>query len=469
MLSGDHVVNPDIKMAAGDPIITVAIGSSLTLGGVLSDAGTASAGITLVSNGNGADQDPLNRTYGTLNLTGLNTFTGPIVMSGYGRLVVSNVGGTDSANALGMSSADPANLVISGFLAYTSASSATLSRGFTLAGNGVLDGIEVANADVNLTLTGPIAIQGVNAFRKTGPGTLTFANGGTNTLAPGDFQVGEGAVVFDGGTFNKVQTNIGFQEGYGDFFVGDTAGVSATLTVQNGAQVKNDGNLIVGLTGSAGTMNITGASTFTAAAANLGTTGGTATLSMGGSATLTIAGGFSAGSEDPATVGTLLMTGSSLITVNGGGVALAFGNNSGTFVGTLGTLHGADNPTITATNGSLNYNMWGGAGTLTMNANSSIVSAAGDSIIGCNASGINNVSANTKLYMNDNASIQTTDMYIGWGLEGYSSPTLLVTMTGTSHIVTTGGGSLDGAFALGKRYGIDNTLNMSEALHYKRR
>ena len=43
VLSGDHVVNPDIAMAAGDPIITVADSSSLTLNGVLSDAVTGQA------------------------------------------------------------------------------------------------------------------------------------------------------------------------------------------------------------------------------------------------------------------------------------------------------------------------------------------------------------------------------------------------------------------------------------------
>ena len=64
VLSGDHVVNPDIAMAAGDPIITVAGSSSLTLNGVLSDAGTASAALTLVGPG-------------TLTLTnGANSYTG---------------------------------------------------------------------------------------------------------------------------------------------------------------------------------------------------------------------------------------------------------------------------------------------------------------------------------------------------------------------------------------------------------
>jgi hypothetical protein len=41
-------VNPDIKMAAGDPIITVAGGASLTLNGVLSDLNAGQpAGLTI--------------------------------------------------------------------------------------------------------------------------------------------------------------------------------------------------------------------------------------------------------------------------------------------------------------------------------------------------------------------------------------------------------------------------------------
>ena len=154
------------------------------------------------------------------------------------------------------------------------------------AGAGFLDNIEVQSANVNLTFTGRIAtVNLANAFRKTGAGTLTFSNAGVNTLAPGDFQIGEGSVVFENGTFNKARVNIGFQNGSGDFFVGDTAGISASLVARNGAVVNNNGVLYLGVNGGTGTLTLAGNSQFTASALEpnqLGVNGGVAHVSLDG-------------------------------------------------------------------------------------------------------------------------------------------------------------------------------------------
>ena len=107
MISGTHVVNAPISMATGDPLVNVPVGSQLTLGGVVSGAG----GITFTGNGNGMSETP---NGGVLTLTGLNTFTGPIVMANYGRLEIGNIGPAAAPNALGQSSVDPANFVLNG-------------------------------------------------------------------------------------------------------------------------------------------------------------------------------------------------------------------------------------------------------------------------------------------------------------------------------------------------------------------
>ena len=202
-------------------------------------------------------------------------------MTGYGRLELGNAG------ALGTG---VANLTLDGTLAYTDAPSVpttvTTDRSLTFAGAGFLDYIEVQNANVNLTFAGGLnTVSTANAFRKTGAGTLTFSNAGVNTLASGDFQIEEGAVVFENGTFDKARVNIGFQNGSGDFFVGDTAGKSASLVARNGAVVNNNGLLSLGVDGGTGTLTLTGNSQFTASAldaSQFGANGGTASVSLDG-------------------------------------------------------------------------------------------------------------------------------------------------------------------------------------------
>ncbi len=128
MLSGDHIVNPDIKMAVGDPIITVAGSSSLTLNGVLSDAVTGQpAALTLVGPG-------------TLTLTGANTYTGPtIVQSGTLRW---------ATQALVV---QVPICTLAGGTFPDAGASIVLNHGFTIAGNAA---IAPAN---NLTIAGVVA------------------------------------------------------------------------------------------------------------------------------------------------------------------------------------------------------------------------------------------------------------------------------------------------------------------------
>ena len=64
-----------------------------------------------------------------LVLNGANTFTGPVVMSGYGRLEIGSIDVVANPNPLGMSSVDPSNLVLNGFLAYMGTGAGVTDRG----------------------------------------------------------------------------------------------------------------------------------------------------------------------------------------------------------------------------------------------------------------------------------------------------------------------------------------------------
>ena len=136
VLLGSHEVSADIKMAAGDPLVTVYPGNSLTLSGALSDLVSGQpADITFDGRGSasGTEWTSISTTQGTLTLSGNNTFTGTIVMSGIGRLEIAN------GNALG---AGTGNIVLNGTLAYTGSADVptTVStvRGLTFAGGQTL-------------------------------------------------------------------------------------------------------------------------------------------------------------------------------------------------------------------------------------------------------------------------------------------------------------------------------------------
>ena len=194
VLSGDHIVNPDIEMATGDPIITIAGSSSLTLNGVLSDAVTGQpAAVTLVGPG-------------TLNLTNANTYTGDTRIESGTLAIAAN---SLQYSTLNMVAGDTGVLSVSG--AFTlgglkgdgdlSGGTATVTIGKnnqSTTYSGVL-----SNASVTKIGTGTLTLTGANTY--TG---LTTVNGGTLELgaaartnvldtANGGVNVMAGKIVFD--------------------------------------------------------------------------------------------------------------------------------------------------------------------------------------------------------------------------------------------------------------------------------
>jgi T5SS/PEP-CTERM-associated repeat protein/autotransporter-associated beta strand protein len=181
-----------------------------------------------------------------------------------------------------------------------------------------------------------------------GPGTLTFANAGVNTLTDGDLDIGEGTIVLDAGTFNKSRTNLWIQYNGGDIAVGDVGGKTGDLTIQNGAKLYSAGDLNVGRWGGTGHLTVTGAGssfTNTEASAFIGRDGGTGYVTVNGpgasfncrylaigdnsTGTLTVTNG-SANINDEMNVGRY--TGNGHLVINGDTSAIV-NSNVRTFIG----------------------------------------------------------------------------------------------------------------------------------------
>jgi autotransporter-associated beta strand protein len=233
VLGGEHTIAANIKMAkgTGSSEIRLKDGTHLTLSGVLSDSTTDPSNINFNGAFNGIGT-------GVLTLSGANTYTGKTTLNG-GVLQVASLGNVATANPLGKSSADPANLVLNaGTLQYTGSAGGSTDRGFTVAGNATL------RTDNNATFIGQINGNAGTTLTIIGAGKTTFGYAGTSTLnsmtigstSPGKVEIMTGTL-----TFNDVADQ-------GNLWLGDNA--VGTLSVAGTAEV-NARNLLVGKTGGA--------------------------------------------------------------------------------------------------------------------------------------------------------------------------------------------------------------------------
>jgi|GEM_PF-2676822 len=132
---------------------------------------------------------------GTAQLGGVNTFTGPVTISG-GALSVPQVTNGGVPGTLGASTSAAANITIGGGTLRYTGDSATVDRGFTINSQGAID---VANKGVTLNFTGNLS-GGTGAalgiLQKTGAGTLALSRSVTTGGATnfGGFEVDGGAL-----------------------------------------------------------------------------------------------------------------------------------------------------------------------------------------------------------------------------------------------------------------------------------
>jgi autotransporter-associated beta strand protein/T5SS/PEP-CTERM-associated repeat protein len=181
-------------------------------------------------------------TFGTTNdlvsVLGSNTYTGRTVLGG-STLAVPNLANGGSASGVGVSSANPTNLVFNGGGLSYAGPTATTDRGYSVANGGTF------SVSGNLTLLGQVSAS-AGTFNKGGPATLRYARSGTNVLTAGNYQIGQGTVLFDGGAStpaNYLQTNringefwVGYdQVNAGALILTNTSlGVSSWLAIDRG-------------------------------------------------------------------------------------------------------------------------------------------------------------------------------------------------------------------------------------------
>jgi autotransporter-associated beta strand protein len=163
----------------------------LTLSGTTTVA--VASGQTLIASGAISGSGNLKLYGGRTVLSNANTYAGPTVL-------VTGILEIASVDALGSSSADPANLVIGeGTFRYTGPS-ATLTRGYTLL-PGVSSNraavIDITKADTTLTIAGKVAAPG-GSFIKTGEGTVAYTYPGYQEFNKSRLSNKEnGAITYD--------------------------------------------------------------------------------------------------------------------------------------------------------------------------------------------------------------------------------------------------------------------------------
>ncbi len=230
---------------------------AMTVSGVIS--GTGSSGLTLTSTAAAG-------AAGAYNLTGANTFTGPLNVSGGVNLIVGTINNGATAGPLGMSSNASSNVLLQngGTLTYTGGTTTT-DRGITFgAGSGnAVNLLNVSNASTVLTLATPVASNAAGAAIVLGNGTvaLTSTTGtnafGTNGLyvLSGGLSLSPGTNTTDTGTFRI--GNNGPNGQYG------TVPANAVVTLNNAAMNVSGSYLYLGQNDGAShrdTLNVTNGS-----------------------------------------------------------------------------------------------------------------------------------------------------------------------------------------------------------------
>jgi autotransporter-associated beta strand protein len=251
-LGGEHSIAANIKMAKGTGASAVRLtdGAHLTLSGVLSDLTSDPSNLNV----NGAFSGTV---AGVLTLSGPSTYTGKTILNG-GVLQITSLGNVATANPLGKSSADPANLVLNaGTLRYTGAAGGSTDRGFTVAGN------VTVQTDNDATFAGKIVGNTGSTLTINGAGKATLAY--PDTSMPNNVTIGSataGTAVIANGTLA-----LNDSADQGNLWLGD--GATGVLNVGGTAQVEAR-TLLVGKAGgadagvggaihqSSGTVNVMG-------------------------------------------------------------------------------------------------------------------------------------------------------------------------------------------------------------------
>ncbi|MGN6556046.1 MAG: autotransporter-associated beta strand repeat-containing protein, partial [Verrucomicrobiota bacterium] len=246
------------SVGAGNP--SVSLNETMLIGGMVVDA-TSDYTVT-GSGGIGGGGGIVKSNTGKLSLLTDNTYTGKTILNG-GVLEVDRLAETGKPNPLGMSSANPTNLVLYGnsTLRLTGLSTVYTDRGVTFS-NGVCT-VEVANGSTDLSLYG--SLVGDGTLRKSGSGTMNIS--GSNSFT--------GGTIISGGTLNVTkQSSLGSSTGTLTFTNGGTLGgtpgtFTRPIVLQAGGGVFNFGSSIPTLISGPGGFSLVSGGQLTISGANI--------------------------------------------------------------------------------------------------------------------------------------------------------------------------------------------------------
>ena len=334
-------------------------------------------------------------------------------------------------------------------------------------GNGVLTVAGTGNTTITGTITKPGA--GENALKKIGSGTLTLTNGsvwsGTGavqTAFSGPFTVQEGTLLLNGGTHSVTGEAV-----IGGVVTHGGAGQNAKIQVDAGSLAISSwlsigrGN---GVGGVSSDLVLNNAATVTAANLSAGFNAGNAlnqpkgTVVLNGTSSLSVnSGGAFQFSESPGANFTMTLNGTSSVTINGSGSATNryIGNTGATGAVTLNS-----GTTFTNTGGIFNVGYQSGVGTL--NINGGTFTSGGE--LRVSATNVNSATAGTGTVNmtggtatvasltlsrgNDNTFLGTGTFNLSGGSFTSTGATTVGSRSGTAAINMTGGTFTTGSLSI---------------------
>ncbi|WP_367870488.1 beta strand repeat-containing protein [Luteolibacter sp. Populi] len=396
----DLVANQEAFFANGNPVLfddTLSIvgNSAISLPGtVLPSTVTFNNSLFVDYSISGAGQiggtaSLTKQNTGNLTISTENTYTGVTTLRG-GVTTVAALDVSGQPSPLGAATADPANLVFAGGTLNYTGGAVTTNRGYTVgaADNAAVSTLSIAS---DVVISGQV-LKTLGGFVKSGAGTLTYSNPGTNNLANNGFRVAEGNLVFTGATQTNTVNGL-FNIGGGVIATLD----SATVAVAGGANIG-------GSAGGTGALNLNGTAIFSTTERILVGTGG-----AGNSGSITIAG-------------------TSKINQTGGWLAVGHEANN------IGTLTVKDNGVFNQTGGDFNISDVVDSTGFLILQDAGVINS-GNSYWGKNAGTEATVTLSGTSTYNSTASF-----FVGWGNDATGTNTSTGTVTQTGGTVNHTGG-----------------------------
>ena len=333
----------------GDPVFNVAAGTTTTITGNIADGTTATSGSDLPG-------DVVVSGGGTLNLQGINTYTGPTEVVANSTMRLSGNGSLGGGHYA-------ANIINAGSLQFASGATQEISGVISGSGDLAQMGPGVLTLSAANTYTGPTNVTG-GTLDVTGSlaSTAVTVAGGTLTDTNGGLATATNLTVNSGSANINADQTIANLNGSG----GSVALASGkTLTVSNGGSYAGVVGGAGALTVSGGTETLSGANTYTGPTH---VTGGTLDVTGSlASTVVTVSGGTLTDTNGGLATATNLTVNSGLANINAD-QSIANLNGSG------GGLALASGKTLTITSGGTYDGVVSGAGALTVSGGTETLS-----------------------------------------------------------------------------------------------